>query len=357
MGERYDRRTFLTNAARLGVLVPASGGLAVLLSGCGEGAKPRAAGQPASGAALSQTYTTALGFLPSFLETFVAKERGFWRDRGLQVDIRGGQGTASAIQSVIGGSSAYSRASGINSIIAVADQQAPIINVGTVYQRSQFVLASLADKAVTDPKQLAGKSVGVVSSGGSTENLLDVMLTGAGVAKDKVRRPVTGVGAAAYQLAKDGRVDAWIALDGDIKQLQEQQGAQITTVNTDVYAPIPADSYVVSRSVLTSMPDAVPRFLAGVLDAMRFTMDKKNWDAVVRAIQVYNPELKKDVALFQIPLEVEKWTASGPDRLLAMDPAKWAKGAEALKKAGLVTNAVPTERLVEPGPLDKARTS
>lgn len=355
MATRFDRRTFLGRAARVGVLVPASGGLAVLLGGCGERARnPQAAGGGAGGPA--QTYTTALGFLPSFMETFVAKEQGFWSNRGLEVEIRGGQGTASAIQSVIGGSSAYSRASGINSIIAVADQQAPIVNVGTVYQRSQFVLASLADKAITDPTQLAGKSVGVVSSGGSTENLLDVMLTTAGVPKTEVSRPVTGVGAAAYQLARDGQVDAWIALDGDIAQLTEQQGAQLTTVNTDEYAPIPADSYVAAQTVLQATPDAVPKFLAGVLDAMRFTMDQGNWDAVVEAVRFYNPELQEDVARFQIPLEIEKWTAAGTDKLLEMDPARWEQGVQGLAAAGLVQNTVPADRLIDPAPLTQARS-
>lgn len=345
---RYGRREFLKRAGSAAVLVPAAGGaFSLLVPGCGGGPS---AGQGSSGGGgqgtISQTYTTALGFIFTFAEAFVAKEEKFWEKEGLDVTIRGGQGTATAIQSVLGGSSQYSRGSGINSIISIANEGADLTNVGTIYQRSQFELASLDSAPIKEARQLEGKSIGVVSSGGSTENLLDVMLANAGVPAGSVQRPVVGVGAAAYQLAQDGKVDGWMALDTDLATLRKG-GAKIHSFNTDEHGFIPADSYVTSLSVIKETPDAPRRLLAGLLRAVEFAMDESNWEKVIADARVYDQQLDEEQARTELPVMIEDWTAAGKDNVLELFPDKWKEGQDNLVKAKLVKKPVPVEKLID----------
>ncbi|MEO6019041.1 MAG: ABC transporter substrate-binding protein, partial [Knoellia sp.] len=212
-------RTALTRRSFLGgALVAGGAGATFVLAGCASQDDKQAPGPAASGDTLKQVdgrYITALGLNLSFVEVMVAKEQGFFDKQGLNLEIKGGSGTATAIQAVLGNTVDISRTAAINAIVAAAKQDAPLVSIGTVRQRSQFDVVSLASKPLKSPKELAGKTVGVVSAGGSTENLLDMMLLSAGVDRASVKRPITGVGTAAYELAKKGQIDAWISVDTD----------------------------------------------------------------------------------------------------------------------------------------------
>lgn len=347
--ESLDRRAFLSRAGAAALLVPTVGGLS-LLTGCA--GDPRTRGGIGEGKSLK--ISTALGFADSFLETYVASVQGFWAKRGLDVTIQGGQGTASALQSVLGGSAGLSRIGAITAIVAAADRGAEVVGIGTVYQRSQFTLASLAERPISDPAQLAGKRVGVVSSAGTTENLLDVMLAKAGVDRESVKRPVTGIGPAAYQLAKDGKIDAWIMLDTDVANLR-RKGSKIEAINTDDVGRVPSDTYTVRRADLAGNADKLAAFLGGILEALEFAADEKNFDKVVAAVHRYNKDITPEKLKIRLPLEIERWQAAGPDKLLQIDPAAWNAGITNLNKAGLIKNRPTVEKLTDTKPLQKAK--
>jgi NitT/TauT family transport system substrate-binding protein len=354
---RYDRRAFLRRAGASAVLVPAAGGgLSLLVSGCGSGGEqPQGGGGSGGGALTKQTFTTPLGFIFSFVEAYVAAQQGFWSREGLDVTVRGGQGTATALQAVLGRSAQYSRAGGISTIVAVANQGSPLVNVGTIFQRSQFELASLPAAPITTPEQMRGKRIGVVSSGGATENLVQIMAANRGVPFDSIKRPVVGVGAAAYQLARQGKIDGWVALDTDLAVLRTSAGADIVSFNTDKFGFVPSDAYVVARDQLQRSRDAVKRFLAGLLRAVEFGIDQANWDKVIAAAKHYDPSLDEEQARLQLPILVADWTAAGRGRLLDLIPGRWQEGVENLQRAGLIQQAVPVDRLIEPSLLQEVK--
>lgn len=295
---------------------------------------------------MRQSYMTALGFGVGFVEVMVAQEQGFFAEHGLDVQIRAGQGTATAMQAVIGGSVEYSRGGAITSVPAIASEEAPIINIGTVRQKTHFEIVSLPDQALTSPDQLAGKSVGVVSSGGSTEKLLLLVMSNAGVAERSVDRPVTGLGAGAYQLAKEGDVDAWVAPNYDRATVEQELGVELTAMKMSDFVEMPMDSYTTTVEMTESDNEGPRAFLAGVLQAMKFTMDKSNWDAVYESLRAYNPDATKEEVLFELPFQIESWTAAGEDKLLDLREDAWQNAQEEIKAAGFIDQTVPVDRLI-----------
>jgi NitT/TauT family transport system substrate-binding protein len=350
-----SRRSFLSGGAGVATLIATGAGATLLLSGCStDSTEPLT---PASSGALDPVtgrYMTAFGLNLSFVEVLVAQERGYFKDLNFALDIKGGQGTAPAIQAVLGGSVDISRTSAINAIVAASNEGAPLRTIGTVRQKSQFDVCSLASKPIKNPKELAGKTVGVVSAGGSTENLLDIMLIGSGVDLKSVTRPITGVGTAAFELAKNGQIDAWISVDTDRRQINDELG-ELYYFNTDEFAKIPSDTYNVSQATIDSGSDMPARFLAGVLKAMTFAADEANWEQVIKDLQVYAPDVDTESTLASMPILVDGWTSAGMDNLLQLDEATWKSGQDLLVEAGVVKSALPVDKLIYQKYLDDAR--
>lgn len=366
------RRSFLKLSARSGLMIPlASGGLGLILSACsddgaGQAATPTGQVATPTGQAsvpsdsgeremLSARYMTAFGFGLSFMEAMVAQEQGFFEDQGLFMEILGGQGTATALQSVLGGTTQLSRANAINTTIAIANEDAPIINIGTVRQGGQFELVSLPDSPIQSPDDLKeGLTIGIVSAGGATENLLDLMLADQGIALDSVSRPVTGVGPAGFELARNGDVDAWISVNTDRATI-ERDGEELVSFNIYDHVDLPSDTYNCALELVEAGDDRPARFLAGITQAIMWTSQEENWEEAIENLRVYNNEIEPEAALAEMPLLVDDWLANGEDGILRLDPDLWDRGQKSLAAIGLVDQTVEVDRLIYTAYLDEAR--
>lgn len=99
---------------------------------------------------------------------FLAEDKGYFRDAGLDVTIDQGEGSAAAITKVASG--AYDVGFGdINALIALAASQpdeAPI-GVYQMFNTPPFAIAVKADSPVRTPGDLAGKTLGGPASDGA----------------------------------------------------------------------------------------------------------------------------------------------------------------------------------------------
>lgn len=350
LSKQFSRRSFFS-AAGVATLVVAGGGATLALSGCASPTTP-ATPSPGGLVPLNGRYMTASAIILNFVEVLVAQERGFFKELGVEMDIRGGPGTAPSIQALLGDSVDINRTNGINTTIAIANEDAPLVAIGTVFQKSQFELCSLADSPITHPSQLEGKTVGIMSAGGTTENLLDAMLIQSGVDPSTVSRPVTGIGTAVFEMARNGAVDAWISLSGDRALIDSELG-KLEYFNIDEFAKLPGDSYNVTQSMIDSGSEMPSRFLAGVLMAMEYASDEKNWDQVVKDLQVYAPDTDTDTALAGMPQLIDLWQS--PNGFLSIDEAAWRTGQDILLKIGSLEKSAPVEKMITTKYLDEAR--
>ncbi|MBI3077755.1 MAG: ABC transporter substrate-binding protein, partial [Deltaproteobacteria bacterium] len=100
---------------------------------------------------------------------WVAKAKGFWERRGLDVSIDRGYGSAEAVKNTGLGNYDYTAAD-FGSMIVAKSRGLDLINVGIIHHVSPKGVASLKGKGITKPKDLEGKRV--VTSGGSSVTLL-----------------------------------------------------------------------------------------------------------------------------------------------------------------------------------------
>ncbi len=113
--------------------------------------------------ALAQTpVSLQLSWLHSvqFAGSYIAQERGFWADEGLNVSLNPGGPNAPVEPPVVAGQ-ALVGISAADYTAAAVEQGAPFRIILVAMQRNPFTIASLPDNPVNVPADLAGKRIGM----------------------------------------------------------------------------------------------------------------------------------------------------------------------------------------------------
>ncbi len=282
-------------------------------------------------------YLTPFGFLIDFAEAMYGDTGGFFRRGGIEVDIEGGRGSAMSVQQVMGGNVLLSRTGGTDHIKAYAKEPA-LVAIGEIVQRDIFFMISHADKPIRNAGELAGKTVGVVSTGGATENLLDMMLAATGIPADRVQRQPVGNAPTAFEFVKQGRIAGYIATTDTVFQLKSDK-QPVHAWSTDEFAPCPGQVYITSRANMDSKADQLAKFLRGVHDAIGAMLEAGDLAPVVDSmtkkydvVEAKRPD--KGVAVLKYDLE-ETYRPAFRDKL-ASQPARWTQAYDLMVKAKII---------------------
>ncbi|GAB4166879.1 MAG: hypothetical protein OHK0024_01640 [Thalassobaculales bacterium] len=283
------------------------------------------------------TYVSPFGYLVAFAPDLVAKAGGYFAREGLDVDVQGGKGSAVAVQQVLSGQAQVCRTGGIDAMKAIANQDAPIRIVATINQGSPFFVVSKADKPIRGPKEMVGKTIGVVSIGGATENLLDAMVADAGLDIKSVARQAVGDAPGSFGLVEAGRIDAYMCSIGTLTGLQGQK-LPIHSWNTDEYAPVPGQVYVAQTSTIEKDPDSLIRYFRAVNRAVLDIMADSTLDQTLKHLSAFEIRAlaTPEVAKADLRANFELWLGAGRDNLLRNVPERYERARALLAKVGVV---------------------
>ncbi len=280
---------------------------------------------------------TPFGYIGDFIDLMNAASGGHFKRYGFDAKVLGGHGTAQAIQQLTAGSVQYARSASIDMMRAVGGPQPiPLIAISTLYQASTFQVISPADKPVKTAAELKGRTVGVVSVGGSTEILLNLMLLKAGIKPGEVKREVTGNSPGALQIVRQGRVDCFIASMEVVAALQ-RTNEKIAFWSTDKYAPMPGQCYITTRDEAEHHGERAVRFLRAMRDSIDELMTQPLKPIYERAAKDFEIAGIRNIdALVENCKHAQSlWLAQGRQNLLRNVPALWEDGAKELTAAGL----------------------
>lgn len=163
-GSPLSRRSLLRGGLGIGAL--ALGGSA-LLSGCSSGA----------GGTTAADGTTAVNYQLSWLPTtehsgsWIASDRGFYRDGGLTVNFLNG-GPNTSPDTVVMSGKALVGGSNADVVSKAITQGADLTVFGTRFQKSPFSILSLADNPIRSPQEMVGRKIGVAAINETAFNLL-----------------------------------------------------------------------------------------------------------------------------------------------------------------------------------------
>lgn len=140
----------------------------------------------AANAADKVNFVTDYGFNGRHAYYFVALDRGYYKDAGLDVSILRGKGSVDAIHQVGAGNAILGFADAGSLILARANDNIPVKLVSVVYARPPQAIFCREDMGVKSVKDLEGKSV-ANPAGGSIPDLFPAFAKASGIDASKVR--------------------------------------------------------------------------------------------------------------------------------------------------------------------------
>lgn len=240
--DTLSRRSFLKGATAGGALL-LSGGMPVFA-------------QSATKLVFMEPFDLAL----EYLQEMNAVAGGHFEKEGLEVEINNARGTAVGIQQVIAAQANVTRIGLLDLFKASASQDTRLVSVATSLQGGIFNLVSRKADPIMSPADLRGKNVGVASMGGGQENILNLMLAGAGIPVADVPRQAIGSNAGNVEILKQGRVDAFLATV-ETALLLKMNNEPVEVWSTSKYAPLPGGVIVMTEDFTKANRETVVKFV------------------------------------------------------------------------------------------------
>ena len=274
---------------------------------------------------------------------FLGKERGFYDQEGIDLDIQEGRGSGVTVQAVAANTATFGYVD-VPTMIKAAAKGAPVKSVGVALQLSPMSVMGFADKNIRTPKDIVGKTV-AITPGDSMSQIWPLFLKKTGI-KETDFKTVAGDAQTKLNAVMNGQADLLLGyvMDQAIK-LQDATKKPVYPIRfADYGVNMISSGIVVNSETLKSKPDMVKRFLRATTRALEES--EKNPEAAVDAMLKANSKagvretlivgLKQTTALYhtketakQRPLRVSMSDVNESLELLAqyggLDPATKGK--------------------------------
>jgi NitT/TauT family transport system substrate-binding protein len=309
--------------------------IAVLLSGCFIGVQ-KTVDQPQP-----QAVTIAMGFIPNvqFTPMYVAIERGYFTDEGLEITLDYGMET-DLLQRVGTNDLQFAIASGDQVVLARANEL-PVRYVLNWYNRFPVCVVSLAESGIVEPGDLAGKTVGTPAVEGASYIGWLAFAQEVGLDAGDVNLQVIGYTQVASLVEK--RVDAAIcyALNEPI-QLRTA-GYEINAFYLDEYTALVSNGLITNDQTIEAQPELVEKVTRAFLRGLRDTLDDP--DAAFDIARTVIPEMDEETARLQRAVLQECLSYWNREPLGANVPAAWEESVSFLRELELIGAGVNAEDL------------
>jgi NitT/TauT family transport system substrate-binding protein len=227
-------------------------------------------------AAAQTKIDVALNFLVAGdnVAMFVALEKGWYKQRGLDVDIRTSRGSAEAVKLVGLGAVQLGVSDASTVALAVANEKVPVKAVAVTLYDVPNSIISFADNPVRKPKDLEGKKLAIAAADASAMTLQALYKIN-NVDPAKVT-PVTYNFGAMVPSFLTGKVDATIGfIYGEYLLAKQEAGAR--EVIALRYADFGIRSYslclIANNDVIASKPDAVKAFVGETMRGIQYAQN------------------------------------------------------------------------------------
>lgn len=232
---------------------------------------------------------------------YYGKERGFYKEEGIDLTINEGRGSGNTVQVVAAGSDTFGLADS-SSVIATAVRGADVKSVMSLLNSTGFAVISLASAGIKTPKDLEGKSF-AVSAGDPLGQLFRALAAHNKLDMSKIT--FVQVDPAAKVVAVlEKRVDALLGGADDQFFLIKYRGHEPAALRyADHGANIVGMTILTQGATIKAKPDLVRRFVKATARSWEET--RKNPDAAVDAAMKVKPDLNRASTRDQLMVDLE----------------------------------------------------
>lgn len=225
---------------------------------------------------------------------FVARERGYYREQGLDVQLVRGYGSSRTAKQVEVRQAQFGNVD-MGTVVNVLAKGASLKAVGVLYARNPQAVFAIPE--IKAPKDLEGRRVASVP-GASSNVLFPSFAKLAGIDQTTIKW-VTMAPDLKVSSFERGAVDAILGFDIDESPAMLVKGVKFNVIP---YASVGVINYGESTTVHTALlvenPGLVRRFLRATYQAMKDVL--KNPDEAVEIVHKSHPELDRAVGRMEI---------------------------------------------------------
>jgi NitT/TauT family transport system substrate-binding protein len=286
---------------------------------------------------------------------FIARDKGFYKEAGLDVTISRGFGSGDTVKRVASGSAQIGVADTGAIIASRANDDIPVRIVAMMYDRATLGLIYLAESGIKVPKDIEGRAIGRTASGASV-NMFPGFLKANGIDRSKIREVVVD-GATFAPLLMSGQVDAVLEQSINIGKFRRAAAQQGKTALAMSYADFGLEAYgnalIVNPTTLREKPEMVRRFVAATLKGMVYAFN--NLDEAIAALRKSNPEVDAAAAMDELVTlkQMDTNAAVRKNGLGTIDISRLEKTRDIVTEALSLKRKVSVEDLYAPGYLPK----
>ncbi|MGO4546468.1 ABC transporter substrate-binding protein [Paenibacillus sp. 2TAB23] len=242
----------------------------LVLSACGSN------NQPSSNAAGGETGELKKVVLrlkwihqAQFAGFYTAVEKGFYKEAGLDVEIRPGGADFPSVQMIASGTEHFG-VTGADQVLMAREKGVPVKALSTIYRKTPFVLFSLKDSGITKMEDLVGQKIGV-KLGGNEELTYRAMVKNAGIDGSKVEEMP-----AKYDLSPllSGQVKAWPGyVINEVLAVQEL-GNEVNIIEPSDYdINFYADTLFTTEAIIKRDPEMVKSFVQASMKGWSYAIE------------------------------------------------------------------------------------
>ncbi len=314
--------------------------LSSLLVACAAASPNTAPGAtPAATEAPLTKVSVALDWFPwsNHAGLYVARERGYYAEEGLEVDIFTPGDPSTVLQTVASGRDDF----GINyqtGVLLAREQGVPVVSIMALVQHPLNSVMALEESGISSPEHLVGKKVGWPGIP-DNEPLLDTMLKSRGHSLDDVELVNVGFDLVPALISKE--VDAVVGAYWVHESISaENQGFPVNIMRMEEYG-VP-DFYelvlVANERKIAENPDLVQRFVRATMRGYQDAIADPQ--GAVQLLGEVRPEVDLSIERPGVDLLAPLWKPDDGQSFGWQEEGRWVEFADWMRQGGLLTSQI-----------------
>jgi NitT/TauT family transport system substrate-binding protein len=282
-----------------------------------------------------------------FAGFYVAKEKGYFQKRGLDVTLdQGGPGN-NALTAVLSGAADVgvwapeqvltSRSAGDAANQTGNDRDKPKAKaIGVVYQQSPACWMVKSDSPVLSFRDITAQVVGTQAQGTDFDILYRAMIARLNMNRSKLKERQVDFN---LTLFRSGQVDIWPSYITNEPYIMESQNIKIRCIKpSDAGIDFYGDTIIASDKALHDNEADLRQFMWGASEGWAYALD--HIEEAVDITLHWNKNLSKPSQLHMLQESINLIRPSGQSQLLRMSSARWANMQQILVSLGLMSHPV-----------------
>ena len=296
------------------------------------------------------TYLTSFGTFGRDSYAYVAKEKGYFRDAGFDVEIKPGAGSGEGIKQIIAGTAQFTPIDLTGGLLAAggaggAAKVTGFTAVGAIQQRTMAAIMSLEGYGINSPKDLEGKTL-ADTPGSVVRNLFPTYAKMAKVDAAKVKF-VNGTAQTLFGTLAGHKVDGigqFVVGKPTIETIAKGKTAVLLPYS-DYLQDLYGNVLITSSQYAKDNPEKVKKFTAALLRGLDDSITNPNEAGTVLQKNVPTANPKAAAAELTLMAPFVRSEASGVP-VGALDSQRVARSIAILQGSGQIQGGLTPEQVI-----------